>query len=99
MTTATDDRDVTARLPDETWLDIIARMNPTDIIQLTQVSTKLLKIGRDQGTWRNIIKSIYDKYTDPTNSFKDLVQPKPTTPNMQEKTADKIHGMSYKQNL
>jgi len=99
MTTQPDHDDVTAKLPDEIWLDIIAWMNPTDIVRLSEVNTKLRKIGRDRGTWRNIIKDIYNKYTDPNNTSEDLVQLKPDNTNVQAEATPVTNGMYYEQNL
>ena len=42
--------------PDEVWLTIMGHMDPWDIMALTRVNLRLLRVGRDRLLWKEIIK-------------------------------------------
>ena len=48
--------------PDEVWLSIMGHMEPLDIRSLASTNLRLLRVGRDQLLWRNIIIKVLTQY-------------------------------------
>src|SRR4051794_11930544 len=55
-----------ATLPDEIWIQILDYLEPTDLLPIQRVSTRLLKIARDSSLWK---AKCFEKAPSATRAF------------------------------